>query len=189
MKKIILFIISIFILLNILKVYWCSCVWNTTPYEAYRSADVVFIWKPIKLEEIWRDRQKGKGIFFPANKLYTFEVSKSFKWNWKKPIIIETQGFDSCSIGFKQNTSYFVYAYKDWDYYNVKSCGRTKYILRAEEDVKLFDLNNLYILLLKIYKLHILWILILILSIFFWYKIKQNKKSKKLKLIKNTWKK
>ena len=172
MKRIILGIISIFIFLNFLQSEACLCKWNTTPYEAYRSADVVFIWKPIKLEEIWRDRPKGKGIFFPANKLYTFEVSKSFKWNWKKPITIETQGFDSCSIGFKQNTSYFVYAYKDWDYYNVRSCGRTKYILRAEEDVKLFDSNNLYILLLKIYKLHILWILI------FWFLFYRNRKSK-----------
>ena len=190
MKKIILFIISILILLNISNVYWCSCVWNSTPYSAYKSADIVFIGTVIKTEKIpkYNNTEKKPRLIFQDN-LSTFKIESNIKGNSQEIVQIKTDWVSSCAFGFYENSTYIVYADKKKDQLIVKPCGQTKHISRANEDIDAFqhiinwEWYNLKFMLESIKHNIFEWIFTILFFIIIWwiiYKVRKNKHNKKI---------
>ena len=200
MKKIILFIISIFILLNIVNVHWCSCAWTSTPLGSYKSSDAIFIWKVINEENIKKERDKSDGWFLfnimwdIEYNIITFETSQNIKWD-KNIYKIRTDSMNSsCYRGFSKNKEYFVYAYGTEEILSTSFCSRTRELIFAQEDIEAFESIknnklNYYIFMLKVYKNFVYGTWIGIFFLLYWYAIYRIRKYKKLKLIKNTWKK
>lgn len=200
MKKIILFIIWFLSFLNIWSVYWCSCAWISNPYISYKNADAVFIGKVINEENITEERDKSDGwflynIMWDINyNIITFETSENIKWNKKIYNIRTASMSSSCYRGFHKNREYFVYAYGKEEILSTSFCSRTNEIIHAQEDIEIFESikNNkftYFIFTLKVYKNFVYWISIGIFFFIYWYAIYRIRKYKKLKLIKNKWKK
>lgn len=149
MKKIfhksLLLAATIFLLFFAQKTFACQCRGLSTPYEAYKNADAVFVGKVIsiknslgqevsqnKVSNWWENYREKEG----ESESNHFAVQEWFKGEQNSEIIINTSN-NMCENGFGANDSALIYAYKskDGNLWTGLFCSRTTDLETAQPDI------------------------------------------------------
>jgi hypothetical protein len=130
--------VFLFIILVILKddtVFACSCPGTENPRTEFSKAHGVFIGKVIgikKKSEYYYD------VEFSIIKLY--KSSKELGLTSENRLVMtSTLQSKSCDFPFKEDKEYLIYMYAWGGKRGVSTCGRTRKLSEATEDLKVLD--------------------------------------------------
>lgn len=115
--------------INPTPVFACSCAKPGTPTQELKISTAVFSGKVIQISEV------KIGNLLPKRKV-KFNVENSWKAITQKTVSVLTGfGEGDCGFKFEKGESYLVYARGSKDALSTSTCGRTKKLAEAREDL------------------------------------------------------